>query len=283
VKGNYSAPKPVDAFIEDVIPVIPYVGQWLIAFSVDTGVALIHPLTQVMRGNRTGSLLDLSFQLVLTLVRYPMQLLLTVVSLVLNAIASLINNIAMQSHERALFPEERQYLKHVFGSSVDFDAVRIQFGGVKEALRISPQAVGNDIFIREFWGARTAYPDWTLTAAGMKLLGHEIAHVWQFQNTGAGYIGDSLITQTLDLVGRKLGIHLSDGYDLYSALKSKRSMSACNVEQQAVMAEMMCVACSIDACSDLTYDSFKRVTGFDLSEEEFTSVEKAKSWFGQTC
>lgn len=271
----------MDALLDDVLPAIPYVGRWLLDFSVDFGVALLHPFNQWARGQSDITVFEFVSQLVLTLVRYPMQLLLTLVSLFLNATASLLNNTIVRSHERPLTHEERQYLQPVFGNSVDYDAVRIQFGGVKEALRISPQAVGNDIFIREFWGARTVYPDWTLTNTGLRLLGHEVGHVWQYQHTGAGYIGDSLMTQALDRVGRKLGIHLSDGYDLYSALKDKRSMNKCNVEQQAVMAEIMCATCSVDAGSALTIESFNSVSGFQLTADEFTSASKAHAWFGK--
>lgn len=283
MKNKFSIPKLIDTLLDDILPVVPYIGQWLIMFCVDIGVALVHPFGKFVRGQKTLSIFDLAFQLIITLVRYPVQFILTIGSLFLNAIASLINHVLSDSHERVLTIDERRYLQTVFGNSVNYDAVRIQFGGVKEALGISPQAVGNDVFMRELWGERTAYPDKTLTAAGMRLLGHEIAHVWQYQHTGAGYIGDSLMTQTLDVVGCKLGIRLSDGYDLQPVFKHAYSIDECNVEQQAVMAEMLCVTCNLDKCESPTRASFNRVSGFALNEEEFRSAKAGHAWFRNKC
>lgn len=274
-------PNWLDALIDDLVPVVPYVGQWVLNYCVDMGVVLVHPLAQAMRGQQKRSGFTVALQAFITLVRYPVQLMLTVGSLILNAVSSLINNVLIQSHERSLTQEELQYLKPIFGNSVDYKAVRLQFGGVKEALGISPQAVGGDIFIRQFWGDHAVNPDTTLTASGMRLLGHEVAHVWQYQNLGAGYIGDSLMTQVLDVVGRIIDLHLSDGYDLRVALKDKRAVNDWNVEQQAVMAELIGVSCHADKAGSLTLKSFNRVSGFKLTEEEFGLVREAHLWFGR--
>jgi len=280
VNIQYLKPKPLDAFLEDIFPVIPFLGQWLLNFCVDIGVTLIHPLKLFIGGQQNTAFLTLFKTFIFTLIRYPIQLVLSVGSLCLNAIASFINNVFRQSEERALTPEELGYLQPVFGNSVNYDRVRLQFGGVKELLRISPQAVGHDIFIRRFWGVRAVYPDGTLTTAGLRLLGHEIAHVWQFQHTGAGYIGDSLITQTLAAVGQKLGVRLSDGYDLCHAIKSRRAIDECNVEQQAVMAELIGAACTLNESRALTLESFNLVSGYDLTKSDFSSATEAHSWFG---
>lgn len=283
MKNQNKVSNLIDALLDDILPVVPYVGQWVLDFTVDMGVALIHPISLFVRGKSDQSWIEIAFELVITLARYPLQLMLTVGSLFLNTIASLINHKISRYHERVLNTDEKTYLKSIFGNSVNYDVVRIQFGGMKESLFISPQAVGNDIFIREVWGARMVFPDRTLTADGLRLLGHEVAHVWQYQHFGAGYIGDSLMTQVLDVVGRKFGIHLSDGYDLCSALKDKRDVQTCNVEQQAVMAELIGVACREDQTGALTLQSFNRVSGFNLTEKEFASAKAAHTWYGETC
>lgn len=276
-------PNWFDGFLDDVLPIVPYVRQWVLDYCVDMGVALIHPVSLFLRRQQQHSVFALAFEFFITLIRYPAQLVLTVGSLILNAFSSLLNNLIFQSHERSLSVEELQYLKPIFGNSVDYAAVRLQFGGVKESLGISPQAVGNDIFIRQFWGDRAVYPDMTLTTAGMRLLGHEVAHVWQYQNVGAGYIGDSLMTQVFDVIGRMLDLRLSDGYDLCSALKAKRTVSECNVEQQAVMAELIGVSCAEDTGGALTLESFNRASGFKLTEEEFCCAQDAHLWFESAC
>ena len=276
-------PNWLDALLDDIIPVVPYVGQWVLDYCVDIGVTLVHPIRMALNGEQKHATLILFFRFLITLVRYPVQLVLTVGSLVLNAIASLINNVFVGSHERPLTQEEIQYLKPIFGNSLDYQSIRLQFGGVKETLMISPQAVGNDIFMRQFWGDRMVYPDTALTAGGLRLLGHEVAHVWQYQHTGAGYIGDSLMTQVLDFIGRKMDVRLSEGYDLCVALKEQRTVDECNVEQQAVMAELIGASCSIDKSGALTRESFNRVSGFNLSADEFSCATHAHSWFDRSC
>lgn len=273
--------RPFDAFLDDIIPAVPYVGQWVLNFAVDMGVVFVHPIGQYFRGQQKRPAFTLVSRFLLTMARYPVQLILTLSSLLLNAIASLLNNTLVESDERPLSIDEQKYLQPIFGDSVDYDAIRLQFGGVKEKLKISPQAVGNDIFLREFWGARAVYPDLTLTKGGMRLLGHEVAHVWQYQHGGAGYIGDSLTTQLLDLIGRITGLHLSEGYDLASALKEKRRVTECNVEQQAVMAELIGATCFAEACAQPERESFNRVSGFDLNKQEFACVTDAHAWFTQ--
>ncbi len=277
---------PVGELVDDLVPVMPFIGQWLINFCVDFGVYVIHPAGQLFRGQHTSSVKVLSANFFKTLGRYPLQLFLTVSSLLLNALASLINNTLLNSSERALTKPEEDYLRSVFANSIDYSVVRLQFGGVKEALRISPQAVANDIFMRQHWGSRTVYPDGSLTGAGLRLLGHEAAHVWQYQNTGAGYIGDSLMTQLLDFIGCLLGIRLSEGYDVRPVIEHKRSVDECNVEQQAVLAELIAATCYADIGSECTPQTFMRTCGFNLSEDEFAVVKQTRAWFmnsGHEC
>jgi len=57
--------------------------------------------------------------------------------------------------------------------------------------------VGNDIFLpSEDKDEMPVFDtDGTLTPEGLALLGHEAGHVWQNQNEGTGYIGESLLGQ----------------------------------------------------------------------------------------
>ena len=55
---------------------------------------------------------------------------------------------------------------------------------------------------------------------------HELCHVWQFQNGGHAYIGDSVHAQLL-----------GDGYELEKGLLQGRSWAELNAEQQATLVE----------------------------------------------
>jgi len=58
--------------------------------------------------------------------------------------------------------------------------------------------VGNTINFTSDWGGDYLFedtPEGGLNKAGLDLLGHEIGHVWQFQNGGWAYAGDALIKQ----------------------------------------------------------------------------------------
>lgn len=212
--------------------------------------------------------------LLLTL-RYPAQFMLTQASLLLNALASLMNNFIPSALERSLNEQELAYLKPIFGDNLKYDAIKIQTGGVKEKLKIAPQAVGNDIFLREHWGAPVFSADRTLTSLGLRILGHEACHNWQFQQRGAGYIGDSLLTQVFDVIGRRIGMRLSDGYDLYAAIAARRDYRDCNVEQQAVMAEMIGITFVDLRSEEFGCEVFNRASGFNLGAAEFELVEDA--------
>jgi len=208
----------------------------------------------------------------LSLVRFPVHFLLTSLSLCLNAIASLINNLLATTIERPLSNSEIQYLNRIFADNLDYAVIRLQIGGLKERLRISPQAVGNDIFLRKIWGSPIVNNDGSLTRAGLCLLGHEACHVWQFQTGGAAYIGDSLITQALDFISGRLGFKLTDGYNAVAALKAGTTFTQCNVEQQAVLAETIGAACYVSGLDSPQKKELDRFFDTALSDAQYRSV-----------
>jgi len=218
--------KSLIEFIADIRPIPFYVIGWVRHFLVEVLSLVVMPFIKPQFGQPPISL-RMSIKIIMRrvfvlVVRFPLQFMLTIVSLLLNALASLINNTVLTSNERSLSAQEIQYLKPIFGKTLNYHAIRIQSGGIKEKMRIAPQAVAGDIFLRAVWGSPIFNSDQSLTPSGLRLLGHEACHVWQYQHHGAGYIGDSLITQALDSVGRKVGVHMSDGYDLGNGMLNKK-------------------------------------------------------------
>ncbi len=274
---------PLSEFIEDVRPVLPYMGHWLRDLLDSLSIVFVDPWVALVSGKSraksNASWRMLLRHLWLTLLRYPAQLVLTLAALLLNALASLINNTGKKSQERVLSANEIDYLRAIFNDNLDYSVVRIQFGGIKEQLRIAPQAVGNDIFIRRvWWGTNMVNDDLSLTKRGYKLLGHEACHVWQFQHSGAGYIGDSLLIQVGIVLGPLLKVRMSDGYDLLRALRQGRVNTECNVEQQAVMAELIGEACASNARGLLDRRNFEKASNCRLRDDEFELVLRAHAW-----
>jgi len=261
----------------DLWPIAPYIGRWVLNAYTDIREIVARVTTPALRGEDNNSLAQACWQLTLVLLRYPLQFVLTIGSLLLNALGSFINNVFRLGSERNLNDHERQYLQPIFGDNLDYEVIKIQTGGVKEKLGISPQAVGVDIFMRKIWGNVIVNDDLSLTPAGLRLLGHEACHVWQYQHRGAGYIGDSLITQLFDALSRTMGVALSDGYDVLPALYAKLQYEQCNVEQQAVMAELIGVVyCNGTVRSGtLTCSAFNKATGFEIADDEFALIQSA--------
>jgi hypothetical protein len=97
---------------------------------------------------------------------------------------------------RKLYPNEIAYVKEIYGDSIRYDKVRITRDHWFSAG--STRVVGNTINFASNWGSTYLFedtPEWKLNKAGLDLLGHEIGHVWQFQNGGWAYAGDALIKQ----------------------------------------------------------------------------------------
>lgn len=134
----------------------------------------------------------------------------------------------MPSRELTLM--ERAYAAEVFRDSVDLGRVRITRGSALAAF--SATAIGNTINLRpsDFDGATM-----DLSITGWTTLIHELAHVWQFQTRGIGYIPRSLLAQFVAFVttGSR-----SKAYDWLTAARAGIPWEKWNPEQQAE-----CIAC----------------------------------------
>ncbi|MFO0991152.1 MAG: DUF4157 domain-containing protein [Hyphomicrobiales bacterium] len=124
---------------------------------------------------------------------------------------------------RALARDEIAYAREIFGGAIDYGAVRIARGSLLATF--SATAVGNRINLQPVHFAGDTL---NLSDAGMSVLIHELAHVWQYQHWGFRYIASSLAAQVRAWVmtGSRRG-----AYDWRAALD--RPWPRWNAEQQA--------------------------------------------------
>ena len=167
-----------------------------------------------------------------------------------NSILEGIDNLFGLGNERGLTAEEIAYLRPIYGDSIDYGSIRVQQGGSFESLTNSNNAttIGNEIHMPNQTDDGAVFDaDGSLTEEGMQLLGHEVAHVWQYQNEGSGYLSDSAGEQinandtVQDVLGGVTG-GLDDAYDWQSAVSAGTSFENMGVEQQAELAEMIGVS-----------------------------------------
>jgi hypothetical protein len=118
--------------------------------------------------------------------------------------------------ERPLTPEERELLTPIYRASLDLARVRLR-EGVRGLVNASRRA-----FVIE----NTLYLPRGYLPLRPHILVHELCHVWQFQNGGHAYIGDSVHAQLL-----------GDGYELEKGLLQGRAWAQLNAEQQATLVE----------------------------------------------
>ncbi|MEZ0266032.1 MAG: hypothetical protein ACAI43_14990 [Phycisphaerae bacterium] len=127
---------------------------------------------------------------------------------------------------RGLNDDEIALLKEVYGDSIDYESVRIKFGGPLNAdINGRARVIGNTIYMPS---SDANQPLFTTDAAGNKTLTtfgetlfHESAHVWQGQNGGGDYIHKALWGQIA-----------GDGYDYEKAIGEGKSFAEMNPEQQ---------------------------------------------------
>ncbi|HEX7048867.1 MAG TPA: DUF4157 domain-containing protein [Longimicrobiales bacterium] len=115
-----------------------------------------------------------------------------------------------------LTADERADALMIFGASIDLDRVRI----VETPVVNAPTTLGNNIRIA---------PGSTIPR---HVLIHELAHVWQFQTKGTGYISDSIWHQTVATVTEG-----NRGAAYRVTIEPGKSIHRYTAEQQAVIIE----------------------------------------------
>ena len=140
---------------------------------------------------------------------------------------------------------EQQYLKDIYGDSIDYGLVRIKEGGALNNI-MAAHTVGNTIYLpaTDSQGTPNFNPDGTLTTTGLQTVGHEMGHVWQNQNGGGDYLHDALLAQLGSIIS--IGDR-NEAYDWRKALASGETFESMNAEEQAKVMEDIGVALQGDA------------------------------------
>lgn len=132
--------------------------------------------------------------------------------------------------ERRLTADEIAYAREVFGDSIDYEPILITRDSMMSTG--SPKAIGNTIHLVSRWGDDIFEPGrgMALTDRGRELLIHEMGHVWQYQNGGFAYVGESLRAQLGALLGKG---DRNGAYEWRAAHDAGLPWQTWNPEQQA--------------------------------------------------
>lgn len=136
--------------------------------------------------------------------------------------------LGIETPSRALTAQETSELRKVYGDSIDYSQIRIKEGNLGLANGLAPHTVGNTIYIPPGWldpNNQTQRND---------LLTHEAAHVWQYQNGGTDYIGESLWNQAIGAIS---GGSRDAAYEFETPIRNGKSWAELNPEQQAHLIE----------------------------------------------
>ena len=174
-------------------------------------------------------------------------------AILLHTTVAVLDTLRGDLNVRKLDANEITYLQGIYGNSINYSDVRIQSGGLKDELGLRANVIGNDIFMpqQDEEGQAVFNADGTMTQAGLALLGHEAAHVWQYQGDGTAYISASLIGQInynlfKDLTG------VSSPYEWYSDVASGVEFKDLRPEQQAEFAAVIGEAIVLNTTNDDT-------------------------------
>lgn len=137
----------------------------------------------------------------------------------------------LTSGRRKLTDEELAYSREIFRDSVELERVTITRDSMISLG--APKGTGRVIHLKSDWDH---FIDDTmqLSERGMRVLIHELGHVWQYQNGGVAYMHRSLWCQYR--AWRKHGDR-NAAYNWQEAVESQRPWEKWNPEQQATLIE----------------------------------------------
>jgi hypothetical protein len=239
---------PVVDFVDDKI-VQPTIG--LVDDVIDIGVNTFETWVDIGIGLATGDYRKVIDESVGYLIETA--------AMGAHTVSSYINGTLGLSETRGLTGDEEAYLRSIYGDSLDYDKIRIQQGGIEAMIGMDPHTVGNDIYLPDSsFGA-----DGKLTQSGLELLSHEVAHSWQFQNGGAGYLSEAILSYVGD----------GDPYDWMAALDQQLAFGDMTPDQQAEFARLIGIAIALSPTGTLDLTSIEAVIGRPLSAAEFTYIQ----------
>jgi len=252
----------------DAVPLVTNMVTWPTNTVEDLAQGLWTAGTQLFKGEFVAArdtIVDTATDLVLA----PVELIAGTVGISLHATVSAIDTGFSLGQTRTLTTNEINYLQSIYGSSIDYSKIEVLSGGIRDWVPgMRPHAVGNDIWMdsSKFVPDANGNPTSMLTPHGLQTLGHEGAHVSQYQTGGPGYVGSALVAQGLSEVG------LGPGYDLMGSINSGVPFSEMNPEQQAAMAEYIGAAMALDSKGQLNQNNFQKVSRLSLTPSQFNNI-----------
>lgn len=138
------------------------------------------------------------------------------------------NVVGLHEPSRGLNKAEREYLRSIYGDSVNLEDIRIHKGNLSTQLGMAPHCVGNDIYLPDEGPDNCFNADGSLNEKGRMTLVHETFHVYQAQKGGNDYIHEALLWQA----GNR-----ATAYEWTVALREGKPFNEWNPEQQAEFIE----------------------------------------------
>lgn len=194
------------------------------------------------------------------------------------------NTFGIHEPSRGLSKPEREYLKKVYGDSLNLEDIRIHKGNLTTTLLgMAPHTVGNDIYLPDEGPDNCFNADGSLNEKGLQTLMHEAAHVYQAQHGGNGYIHEALLTNAEGLVDSG---NRNQGYDWTVPFRAGKPFNEWNPEGQAKFLETMGKArqgmfdSNGDGVADTSYDLNRNGV---VEQDEFELAWSDREWLAPTA
>ena len=251
--------RAVVGLVQDVAPIVEDIAR----FPLDVTRTALAGGAEVISDLVHGDLRGAGQALVETgkdLLAAPVRQIVDTALMSAHATVNAIDNLRGATTERGLSAAEIAYLRPIYGESIDYGAVRIQSGGIKESLGFRANVVGNDVFMPE----ADFNPDGSLTRDGLETLGHEFGHVWQYQNRGADYLSGAIYAQVTE---GSSGVGTGGAYDWVAAAGRGERFDDMNPESQAELASF--IGRSLGPDNEVNRQNLQRVIRQESGDPRF--------------
>ena len=163
---------------------------------------------------------------------------------------------------RRLTDEEIDYLRDIYGSSLDYDMIRVKPGGaLNDAM--AAHVIGNTLYVP----SSLLNPDGSFNSRGWtEFLAHEVGHIWHNQNGGSDYIHRALGAQ----LGASIAGSSWKAYYWQDELARGKTFETMNPEAQAELINDIALALADDVI-DSNDAAF--LTGRNYTEAEVEFME----------
>lgn len=172
-------------------------------------------------------------------------------------------NAALERASKAapMKPWERDLLAAVYGPGLDLDRLRLRYAGEHRLLDGAARTLQDAIYFDRTHNLLD--PEFRASGRFVRVLVHEAAHVWQYQNVGLGYIPDSLYNQGIGTV-----LHKDRNAAYTYTLDAARAFGSYDSEQQAQIVEeyvsVLLLGTNAPRCTN--YEALGRAAFLDAAE-----------------